>query len=844
MKTRHILYWFLPTLIVFSTLGIHVIEYLLTGNAETEYGSLFNSFYWSIVTIATVGFGDMSPETYWGRVFTILVIIGGVLNYSLIVSTLTNKVSEYRSSREQGLDLVKKQGHILVCSDDSAWMTKILGQNQQLVQERKIVIVSPSSQHPLLTTEYKDVTWVAGDPQQLETLLKASAKSAHTAYVYFKNSNQGLITVLQLETLSKGELITLAQYVGSDFRKFFADVGCDHALNPYDLYVPMMLQAFRSQGGPSWIRGVVHQSQQHRLETKPLPSRFAEKTWMEYVQVTKRSSGDMPLGIVVEEVVLINPSSEYILRQDNQVIQLKSIAERKGGDLEEHGIEVFGMDDIRIDGHLLINSDNPIFIRRMLRELSRGELGDHIVVLTSLPQSEEIPENLSVEWIQDPTNSEESFRKARASMAKVAFVDHLQDGQTFMAVLCLEQETDGEIFTIATFRDDNFDQHLLKVGCDFCLKFDDLIVPILAQSANNSGLGNLVSQLLSHDLGTQSLFVRRLSYDWTTASWEETILKKKKEYGYLPVGLIRRGTNKLLVNPHFGQSVNPGDSLIFIAKESALRGQHLFDLNHTDQVVALSSTTRVPAKMEKGTDEEHLTQQALKLLRLEGNASAAYRLLMQAATLGSAEAKYELGILNFRGKGIPKNLDEAYYWFRESALSGYEQSQNVLSTIRILRETEQKFEEKEDQIPEFNPEMLEMFNPAQRRWFARMVVAMVQADGRVDLHERAFVHSDIQLLSDHDEILDLEEYVLHSKCPELEPIELPKELRDRVLDSLLNVATIDRHFDERECELLRNIAQSLGCDEQTVEQLLEIGNTRVQQFHSTQLHAPNVRARI
>jgi voltage-gated potassium channel len=842
MKIRHILYWFLPTLIVVSTLGIHIIEYLVTGDPETEYGSLFNSFYWTIVTIATVGFGDMSPETYLGRVFAIFVIIGGVLNYSLIVSTLTTKFSEYRSSREKGLDPVKKQGHILVCSDDSAWMTKILGQNQQLVQERKIVIISPSSQHPLLTTEYKDVDWVAGDSQQLETLLKAGAKSAHTAYVYFKNSNQGLITVLQLETLSKGELITLAQYVGSDFRKFFADVGCDHALNPYDLYVPMMLQAFRSQGGPSWIRGVVHQSQEHQLETQPLPARFAEKTWMEYVQATKRLTGYMPLGIVMEEVVLINPSSEHILRRDSQVIQLQSAAERKGGDLEEHGIDVSGMDDIRIEGHLLINSDNPIFIRRMLRELSRSEMADHVVILTGQPKSEEIPENLSVEWIQDPNNSEEAFRKARASLAKVAFIDHLQDGQTLMAVLYLEQETDGEIFTIAIFRDDNFDQHLMKVGCDFCLKFDDLIVPILAQSANNSGLGNLVSQLLSHDLNTQSLFVRRLSYDWVTATWEETILQIKQEYGYLAVGLIRRGTSKLLVNPHSGQMVNSGDSLIFIAKESALRGQHLFDLNHTDQVVKRELTPKVLEQKE--ADEEHLTQQALKLLRQDGDANAAYRLLIQAATLGSAEAKYELGILNFRGKGIPKNLDEAYYWFRESALSGYEQSQNVLSTIRILRETEQKFEETEGRIPEFNPEMLEMFSPAQRRWFARMVVAVVQADGRVDLHERAFVHSAIQLLSDHDDILDLEEYVLHGKCPEVEPIELSKEVRDRVLDSLLNVATIDRHFDEAECELLRNIARSVGCDEQTVEQLLEIGNTRVQQFHSTQLHAPNVRARI
>ena len=53
MKIRHILYWFLPTLIVVSTLGIHGFEYLWTGNAESEYGSLFNSFYWTIVTVAT-----------------------------------------------------------------------------------------------------------------------------------------------------------------------------------------------------------------------------------------------------------------------------------------------------------------------------------------------------------------------------------------------------------------------------------------------------------------------------------------------------------------------------------------------------------------------------------------------------------------------------------------------------------------------------------------------------------------------------------------------------------------------------------------------------------------------
>ena len=76
----------------------------------------------------------------------------------------------------------------------------------------------------------------------------------------------------------------------------------------------------------------------------------------------------------------------------------------------------------------------------MLREASRGELGDHIVVLTSLPQSE-IPENLSVEWIQDPEHRR-SFPQSTGILV-VAPVDHL--ARLFMAVLCLEQETDGEI---------------------------------------------------------------------------------------------------------------------------------------------------------------------------------------------------------------------------------------------------------------------------------------------------------------------------------------------------------------------------------------------------------------
>ena len=129
--------------------------------------------------------------------------------------------------------------------------------------------------------------------------------------------------------------------------------------------------------------------------------------------------------------------------------------------------------------------------------------------------------------IRDSSNAEESFRKANASEAKVAFIDHLHDGQNLMAVLRLEQESDGEVFSISTYHEKDFDQQLRRVGCDFCLQVDDLVAPLLSQSAENSGLGTMIEQILSEESSTQSLFVRKLKIDWVPKNWLETISEVK-----------------------------------------------------------------------------------------------------------------------------------------------------------------------------------------------------------------------------------------------------------------------------------------------------------------------------
>ena len=91
MKGRLLLLVFFPSLLLFSTIGIHLIEYRVMENED--YRSILDCLYWTVVTISTVGFGDMSPVHTPGRVFTLFVIAGGVVNYSLIISLI---ISHFR----------------------------------------------------------------------------------------------------------------------------------------------------------------------------------------------------------------------------------------------------------------------------------------------------------------------------------------------------------------------------------------------------------------------------------------------------------------------------------------------------------------------------------------------------------------------------------------------------------------------------------------------------------------------------------------------------------------------------------------------------------------------------
>ena len=83
-------------LIYFAAAGIHLFEYQ---EQPEEFSSVFHSLWWAVVTLTTVGYGDIYPVTLGGRIFTfflLLIGLGTIAVPSGIIASALGKAREMR----------------------------------------------------------------------------------------------------------------------------------------------------------------------------------------------------------------------------------------------------------------------------------------------------------------------------------------------------------------------------------------------------------------------------------------------------------------------------------------------------------------------------------------------------------------------------------------------------------------------------------------------------------------------------------------------------------------------------------------------------------------------------
>ena len=96
---------------------IYLIE-----DPKDGFTSIPRSIYWAIVTLTTVGYGDISPQTGLGQFFASIIMILGYAIIAVPTGLISVELSRAENSNTQSCPSCSKEGH-----DDNAKFCKYCG---------------------------------------------------------------------------------------------------------------------------------------------------------------------------------------------------------------------------------------------------------------------------------------------------------------------------------------------------------------------------------------------------------------------------------------------------------------------------------------------------------------------------------------------------------------------------------------------------------------------------------------------------------------------------------------------------------------------------------------------
>ncbi len=171
----------------FSVLGIETILggislYLVERGSNPVINDVGDGLWWALVTITTVGFGDITPVTTLGRFIGGAMMVGGLFTLALFAGIIGHSLLHaVLSIREEQFRMTGYVNHIVVCGYEmgSGMLLDVLRSEIDL-EEQRVVLFGPFERPPDLSPQFM---WVQGDPTKESELDKARIAYASTVIV-------------------------------------------------------------------------------------------------------------------------------------------------------------------------------------------------------------------------------------------------------------------------------------------------------------------------------------------------------------------------------------------------------------------------------------------------------------------------------------------------------------------------------------------------------------------------------------------------------------------------------------------------------------------------------------
>lgn len=303
------------------------------GYMMIEGWGIIDSFYMTIITIASVGYMEVNPLSPQGRIFTIFLIIYGMGILLFGISTFTaflveGELSEMLRRRKMEKRISELKGHYIVCGIGRIGRHII----DELHQTGRPFVAIDSNEEICKELAEKGMLFVKGDATSSTVLKTANAANAKGVFCSLYTDAENLLLILTAKGINP-DLRIVSKAEEDESEEKMRRAGADGVVLPKFIGGLRMASAMVRPEAVSFLdRMLKGQEETYRVEdiTVSENSVFAGKTLKTSGFLDKRGIG--VVAIRKGERYVFNPSSEEILEVGDALILIgdtKSVREIK-----------------------------------------------------------------------------------------------------------------------------------------------------------------------------------------------------------------------------------------------------------------------------------------------------------------------------------------------------------------------------------------------------------------------------------------------------------------------------------------------------------------------------------
>ncbi|RCJ15315.1 potassium channel protein [Nostoc sp. ATCC 43529] len=189
--------------------------------------------YMTVITLATVGYGETHPLGSRGRLFTIALILLGVVNIGYIVNRLTEAIVQ--GYFQQGIRL-QQQRRLMESLSEHYIICGFSRTGRQIAKEFRaegvLFVVIDSELESVQKAQAEGYTVYQGDATLDDTLLKVGIQRAICLVAALPSDAENLYTVLSAKTLNP-EIRAIARASTEEALQKLQRGGADEVISPY-----------------------------------------------------------------------------------------------------------------------------------------------------------------------------------------------------------------------------------------------------------------------------------------------------------------------------------------------------------------------------------------------------------------------------------------------------------------------------------------------------------------------------------------------------------------------------------------------------------------------------------